>query len=128
MADTARAYFDTVFNMVGESGRRARALAEKIREDLRTGTEQFRVDFRSGAEQFRTHGSRTVTDIGCLLRAEIDAGLARCGVATQNDLDDLDLRLEHYEEEIRELRTRLAEAEARAAAHDPDGPDGAERS
>lgn len=117
MADTARAYFDTVFGMAGASGRRARDLAGKIREDLRTGTEQF-----------RTHGSRTVTDIGRLLRAEFDAGLARCGIATQNDLDDLDLRLEHYEAEIRELRTRLAQAEARAAEHGTDESDGDERS
>ncbi|WP_026923828.1 phasin family protein [Glycomyces arizonensis] len=115
MADTARAYFDTVFSMAGESGQRARDMAGKFREDLRSGAERVRSEFRSGAEQFRSHGSRTVTDIGRLVRAEVDAGLTRLGVATQNDLDDINLRLEHYEEELRELRMRLAEAEGAAA-------------
>lgn len=113
MADTARAYFDTVFNMAGDSGQRARDMAGKVREDLRNGAERLRTDFRSGAEQVRSQGSRTVTDIGRLIRAEVDAGLTRCGVATQSDLDDVNLRLERYEEEVRDLRARLAEAEAR---------------
>ena len=115
MSDTARGYFDTVFTMAGDSGQRARDLAERVREDLRSGAERLRSDFRSGAQQFRSQGSRTVTDIGRLIRAEVDAGLTRLGVATQADLDDVNLRLEHTEEEIRDLRMRLAEAETRAA-------------
>lgn len=111
MSDTARAYFDTVFSMAGDSGQRARDFAEKVREDLRTGAERL----RSNAGEFRSQGSRTFTDIGRLVRAEVDAGLTRFGVATQADLEDVNLRLEHSENEIRDLRTRLAEAEARAS-------------
>ncbi|HEU5129415.1 MAG TPA: phasin family protein [Glycomyces sp.] len=126
MADTARAYFDAVFSMAGDSGRRARDMAGRFREDLGAGADRLRGGFRSGAEQVRSQGSRTVTDIGRLVRAEVDAGLTRLGVATQTDLDDLNLRLEHYEEELRELRMRLAEAEAAAPAARPaaDEPDG----
>jgi BMFP domain-containing protein YqiC len=120
MADTARAYYDTLRDLAGDPARRARAFAGKVREDLRSGTEGF----KSGAEQLRGHGSRTAADIGRLVRAEMDAGLTRLGVATQADLDDLNLRLEHSEDQIRELRIRLAEAEAAvAAAETEDGPD-----
>jgi hypothetical protein len=105
MTDSARAYFDTVFGMGGEPARRAREFAGKVREDLRSGTEQV-----------REHGTRTASDLRRLVRAELDAGLTRVGVATQADLDDLNLRLEHNEEQIRDLRIRLAEAEARANA------------
>jgi chromosome condensin MukBEF ATPase and DNA-binding subunit MukB len=105
MTDSARAYFDTVFGMAGEPARRAREFAGKVREDL-----------RSGSEQVREHGTRTASDLRRLVRAELDAGLIRIGVATQADLDDLNLRLEHSEEQIRDLRIRLAEAEARANA------------
>jgi len=105
MTDSARAYFDTVFGMAGEPARRAREFAGKVREDL-----------RSGSEQMREHGTRTASDLRRLIRAELDAGLTRIGVATQADLDDLNLRLEHGEEQIRDLRIRLAEAEARANA------------
>lgn len=105
MTDSARAYFDTFIGMAGEPGRRARDFAGKVREDLRTGSEQV-----------REHGTRTAADVGRLLRSELDAGLTRLGVATQADLDDLNLRLEHSEEQIRDLRIRLAEAEARANA------------
>ncbi|MCH7229766.1 phasin family protein [Glycomyces sp. L485] len=111
MSDSTRANFDNVFSMAGDSGQRARDLAGKVREDLRSGADRL----RSGTEQFRSQGSRTITDIGRLVRAEVDAGLTRIGVATQADIDDLNLRLEHSEEEIRELRMRLAEAESRAA-------------
>ncbi|MQM25819.1 hypothetical protein [Glycomyces albidus] len=104
MADSARAYFDTVFGMAGEPARRAREFAGRLREDL-----------RSGSEQLRSHGGRTAHDLARLIRAELDATLSRIGVATQADLDDLNLRLEHNEEQIRELRVRLAEAEAAAA-------------
>lgn len=112
MTDSARAYFDTILGMAGDPGRRARDFAGKVREDLRSGSENL----KTGAEQAREHGSRTVADIGRLLRAEMDAGLTRLGVATQADLEDLNLRLEHSEEQIRDLRIRLAEAEARATA------------
>lgn len=112
MTDSARAYFDTILGMAGDPARRARDFAGKVREDLRSGSENL----KTGAEQARDHGSRTVADIGRLLRAEMDAGLTRLGVATQADLDDLNLRLEHSEEQIRDLRIRLAEAEARVAA------------
>ncbi|WP_205323568.1 phasin family protein [Glycomyces sp. YM15] len=105
MTDSARAYFDSFLGMAGEPARRARNLAGKVREDLRTGSEQV-----------REQGSRTASDIGRLIRAEFDANLTRFGVATQADLDDLNLRLEHSEEQIRDLRIRLAEAEARLAA------------
>ncbi|MEV3938581.1 phasin family protein [Glycomyces sp. NPDC049804] len=105
MTDSARAYFDSFLGMAGGPGRRARDFAGKVREDLRTGSEQV-----------REHGTRTAADVGRLLRAELDAGLTRLGVATQADLDDLNLRLEHSEEQIRDLRIRLAEAEARANA------------
>lgn len=105
MTDSARAYFASFRDLAGDPARRAREFAGKVREDLRTGTEGL-----------RGHGSRTVTDIGRLIRAEFETGLARAGVATQADLDDLNLRLEHSEDQIRELRIRLAEAEARAAA------------
>ncbi|WP_335988428.1 hypothetical protein [Glycomyces sp. MUSA5-2] len=115
MADTARAYFDTVFGMAGEPARRAREFAGKVREDLRAGSESA----RSGAQRLREHGGRTAHDVRRLIRAELDNGLTRMGVATQADLDDLNLRLEHSEEQIRELRVRLAEAEARAAAPKP---------
>lgn len=112
MTDSARAYFDTVFGMAGEPARRAREFAGKVREDL-----------RSGSEQVREHGTRTASDLRRLVRAELDAGLIRIGVATQADLDDLNLRLEHSEEQIRDLRIRLAEAEARAnAAAKPSTP------
>ncbi|THV41356.1 hypothetical protein [Glycomyces buryatensis] len=115
MTDTSRAYFDTVFGMTGEPGRRAREYAGKVREDVRTGAEKLRENLSSGSEQVRGHGSRTLTDIGRLVRAEMDAGLARMGVATQSDLEDVNLRLEVAEEEIRDLRVRLAAAESRAA-------------
>jgi hypothetical protein len=105
MTDSARTYFDAFLGMAGDPARRARNLAGKVREDL-----------RSGSEQVREHGSRTVGDLGRLIRAEFDANLTRFGVATQADLDDLNLRLEHSEEQIRDLRIRLAEAEARANA------------
>lgn len=105
MTDSARAYFDSFLGMAGEPARRAREFAGKVREDL-----------RSGSEQAREHGTRTASDIGRLIRAEVDAGLTRLGVATQADLDDLNLRLEHTEEQIRDLRIRLAEAEARENA------------
>ncbi|GAA2149702.1 phasin family protein [Glycomyces algeriensis] len=105
MTDSARAYFDSFLGMAGEPARRAREFAGKMREDL-----------RSGSEQVREHGTRTASDFGRLLRTEVDAGLTRLGVATQADLDDLNLRLEHSEEQIRDLRIRLAEAEARANA------------
>ncbi|WP_100443928.1 phasin family protein [Glycomyces xiaoerkulensis] len=108
MADTARAYFDTVFSLAGEPGRRARDFAGKVREDL-----------RGGAEQVRSHGSRTVTDIGRLVRAEVDAGLSRLGLATQSDLDDLNLRLEHTEDELRELRLRLETEHAAVGPAEP---------
>jgi BMFP domain-containing protein YqiC len=109
MTDSARAYFDSFLGMAGDPGRRARDFAGKVREDLRSGSENL----RSGAEQVREHGTRTASDIGRLIRAELEAGLTRIGVATQADLDDLNLRLEHAEEQIRDLRIRLAEAEAR---------------
>lgn len=112
MTDSARAYFDTFLGMTGDPGRRARDFAGKVREDLRSGSENL----KNGADQAREHGSRTVADIRRLLRAEMDAGLTRFGVATQADLDDLNLRLEHSEEQIRDLRIRLAETEARLAA------------
>ena len=105
MADSARPYFDTVFGMAGEPARRAREFAGRLRADL-----------RSGSEQIRSHGGRTAHDLARLIRAELDATLSRLGVATQADVDDLNLRLEHSEEQIRELRVRLAEAEATAAA------------
>ncbi|MFG3340610.1 hypothetical protein [Glycomyces sp. NPDC048151] len=105
MTDNARAYFDSFLGMAGEPARRAREFAGKVRSDLRSGTEQV-----------REHGNRTASDIGNFLRAEFDANLNRFGVATQADLDDLNLRLEHSEEQIRDLRIRLAEAEARANA------------
>ncbi|MDN3241359.1 phasin family protein [Glycomyces tritici] len=105
MTDSARAYFDSFLGMAGEPGRRAREFAGKVREDL-----------RSGSEQMREHGTRTASDLGRLIRSEVDAGLTRLGVATHADLDDLNLRLEHSEEQIRDLRIRLAEAEARANA------------
>ena len=127
MADTARAYFDAVFSMAGDSGRRARDMAGRFREDLGASADRLRSGFRSGAEQFRDQGSRAATDIGRLVRAEVDAGLARIGVATQSDLDDLNLRLEHYEEEIRELRMRLAEAAAARPPGPADEPEGEER-
>lgn len=114
MTDSARTYFDTFMSLAGPA-RRARDFAGKVREDLRAGTEGL----KSGAEQAREHGTRTASDIGRLIRAEFDASLTRIGVATQADLEDLNLRLEHSEEQIRDLRLRLAEAEARAAA-DPD--------
>lgn len=103
MTDSARAYFDSFIGMAGEPARRAREFAGKVRHDLRSGTEQV-----------REQGNRTASDIGNFLRAEFDANLGRLGVATQADLDDLNLRLEHSEEQIRDLRIRLAEAEARA--------------
>jgi chromosome condensin MukBEF ATPase and DNA-binding subunit MukB len=109
MTDSARAYFDSFLGMAGEPARRAREFAGKMREDL-----------RSGSEQVREHGTRTASDFGRLLRTEVDAGLTRLGVATQADLDDLNLRLEHSEEQIRDLRIRLAEAEARANAAEKD--------
>jgi hypothetical protein len=112
MSGSARANFDTVFGMAGEPARRAREFAGKVREDLRSGSESA----RSGAERLREHGGRTVHDVRRLIRAELDNGLTRMGVATQADLDDLNLRLEHSEEQIRELRVRLAEAEAAATA------------
>lgn len=112
MADTTRAYYDTLRDLAGDPARRAREFAGRVREDLRSGTEGL----RSGADQLRGHGSRTAADIGRLLRAEVDAGLTRLGVATRADLDDLNLRLEHSEDQIRELRIRLAEAEAAVAA------------
>lgn len=111
MAASARAYFDTVFGMAGEPARRAREFAGRLREDLRTGSEQI-----------RSHGGRTAHDLARLIRAELDAALSRLGVATQADLDDLNLRLEHSEEQIRELRVRLAEAEAEAAAQRMEPP------
>ncbi|SDE04689.1 hypothetical protein [Glycomyces harbinensis] len=119
MADTARAYYDTLRDLAGDPARRARAFAGRVREDLRSGT----GGLRSGAEQLRGHGSRTAADIGRLVRAELDAGLTRIGVATQADLDDLNLRLEHSENQIRELRIRLAETEAAAAAEAAERPD-----
>ncbi|MCD0446934.1 hypothetical protein LO763_25260 [Glycomyces sp. A-F 0318] len=122
MADTARAYYDTLRDLAGDPARRAREFAGRLREDLRSGTEGL----KSGAEQLRGHGSRTVADIGRLVRAEVDAGLTRLGVATQADLDDLNLRLEHSEDQIRELRIRLAEAEAAAAAAETGGATAAE--
>ena len=109
MTDSARAYFDSFFGMAGDPARRARDFAGKVREDLRSGSENL----KTGAEQVREHGTRTASDIGRLIRAELDAGLTRFGVATQADLDDLNLRLEHAEEQIRDLRIRLAEAESR---------------
>ncbi|WP_112141560.1 hypothetical protein [Glycomyces dulcitolivorans] len=112
MSGSARANFDTVFGLAGEPARRAREFAGKVREDLRSGSESA----RSGAERLREHGGRTVHDVRRLIRAEFDNGLTRMGVATQADLDDLNLRLEHSEEQIRELRVRLAEAEAAATA------------
>jgi len=112
MTDNARAYYDTLRDLAGDPARRAREFAGKVREDLRTGSDGL----KSGAEQLRGHGSRTASDIGRLMRAELDAGLTRLGVATQADLDDLNLRLEHSENQIRELRIRLAEAEAAATA------------
>ncbi|MCC3761543.1 hypothetical protein K3N28_00425 [Glycomyces sp. TRM65418] len=115
MTDSARTYFDTFMSLAGPA-RRARHFAGKVREDLRAGTEGL----KSGAEQAREHGTRTASDIGRLIRAEFDASLTRIGVATQADLEDLNLRLEHSEEQIRDLRLRLAEAEARAAAEPDD--------
>jgi BMFP domain-containing protein YqiC len=114
MTDSARTYFDSFIHLAGDPARRARDLAGKVREDLRSGTETL----KTSAEQVREHGTRTAGDIGRLIRAEFDAGLTRMGVATQADLDDLNLRLEHSEEQIRDLRIRLAEAEARLAAAD----------
>ncbi|MDA1360311.1 phasin family protein [Glycomyces luteolus] len=111
MTDSARTYFDAFLGMAGEPARRARNLAGKVREDLRTGTEQV-----------REQGSRTATDLGRLIRAEFDASLTRLGVATQADLDDLNLRLEHSEEQVRDLRIRLAEAEARMNAAEKRAP------
>lgn len=118
MADTARAYYDTLRDLAGDPARRARAFAGRVREDLRSGSEGL----KSGAEQVRSHGSRTAADIGRLVKAELDAGLTRIGVATQADLDDLNLRLEHSENQIRELRIRLAETEAAAAAKSAEHP------
>ena len=118
MSDSARAYFDSFFSLAGDTGQRARDFAGRVREDLRSGSERFRGDLRSGAEQVREHGSRTAADIGNLVRAEVDAGLTRLGVATQADLDDVNLRLEQAENEIRDLRLQLAEA---AAAPSPAG-------
>lgn len=112
MSDSARTYFDSFIHLAGDPARRARDLAGKVREDLRSGSETL----KSGADQVREHGTRTAVDIGRLIRAEFDASLTRIGVATQADLDDLNLRLEHSEEQIRDLRIRLAEAEARLAA------------
>ncbi|HEX2144311.1 MAG TPA: hypothetical protein VHG10_07380 [Glycomyces sp.] len=112
MTDSARAYFDSFRGMAGDPARRARDFAGKVREDLRSGSGSL----KTSAEQVREHGTRTAVDIGRLIRAEFDAGLTRIGVATQADLDDLNLRLEHSEEQIRDLRIRLAEAEARANA------------
>jgi chromosome segregation ATPase len=112
MTDSSRTYFDSFIHLAGDPARRARDLAGKVREDLRSGKETL----KSGADQAREHGTRTAVDIGRLLRAEFDASLSRIGVATQADLDDLNLRLEHSEEQIRDLRIRLAEAEARVAA------------
>ncbi len=112
MSDSARTYFDSFIHLAGDPARRARDLAGKVREDLRSGSETL----KSGAEQVREHGTRTAVDIGRLIRAEFDASLTRIGVATQADLDDLNLRLEHSEEQVRDLRIRLAEAEARLAA------------
>ena len=112
MTDNARTYFDSFIHLAGDPARRARDLAGRVREDLRSGSETL----KTSAEQVREHGTRTAADIGRLIRAEFDAGLTRMGVATQADLDDLNLRLEHSEEQIRDLRIRLAEAEARLAA------------
>ncbi|GAB4005094.1 hypothetical protein GCM10029992_51930 [Glycomyces albus] len=103
MTDSTRAYFDTLFNLAGDSGQRARDLAGKLREDL-----------RSGVGQIRSQGSRTVTDVGRLIRHEVDAGFTRLGLATQADVEDANLRLEHLEQELQELRVRLADAERRA--------------
>ncbi|GAB3229544.1 hypothetical protein GCM10027447_22970 [Glycomyces halotolerans] len=124
MQDTARAYFDTVFSLAGDSGRRARDFADKVRDDLRDGAGRFRSDLRTGTEQFRDQSSRTLSDIGRLVRAEVDAGLTRLGLATQADFDDLNLRLEHTEEEVRELRMRLAEATAAPPTRGPETADG----
>lgn len=109
MTDSARGHFDSFIHLAGDPARRARDLAGKAREDFRSRTEGL----KSGAEQVRERGSRTASDIGRLLRAEFDASLTRMGVATQADLDDLNLRLEHSEEQVRELRLRIAETEAR---------------
>ncbi|THV29618.1 hypothetical protein [Glycomyces paridis] len=119
MTDSARAYFDAFRGLAGDPARRAREFAGRVREDLKSGSEGL----RSGAEQLRDHGTRTASDLGRLLRAEFDANLTRIGVATQSDLDDLNLRLEHSEGQVRELRIRLAEAEARlATAEAPERP------
>jgi BMFP domain-containing protein YqiC len=114
MTDSARTYFDSFIHLAGDPARRARDLAGRVREDLRSGSETL----KTSAEQVREHGTRTAADIGRLIRAEFDAGLTRMGVATQADLDDLNLRLEHSEEQVRDLRIRLAEAEARLATAD----------
>lgn len=112
MSDSARTYFDSFIHLAGDPARRARDFAGKVRDDFRSGSETL----KSGAEQVREHGTRTAVDIGRLIRAEFDASLTRIGVATQADLDDLNLRLEHSEEQVRDLRIRLAEAEARLTA------------
>lgn len=99
----SRAYFDSLFNLAGDSGQRARDLAGKLREDL-----------RNGVGQIRSQGSRTVTDVGRLIRHEVDAGFTRLGLATQADVEDANLRLEHLEQELQDIRARLADAERRA--------------
>lgn len=109
MTDNARAYFDAVRDLAGDPARRVREFADRLRDDVRSGGEGL----KSGAEQLREHGSRTASDLGRLIRAEFAANLTRLGVATQADLDDLNLRLEHSEDQVRDLRLRLAEAEAR---------------
>lgn len=100
----SRAYFDTLFNLAGDSGQRARDLAGKLRED-----------FRNGVGQIRSQGSRTVTDVGRLIRHEVDAGFTRLGLATQADVEDANLRLEHLEQELQEMRMHLAEAKRQIA-------------
>jgi BMFP domain-containing protein YqiC len=63
----------------------------------------------------RSRVGRATADARRMARREFDAVIGRAGVVSRAEFDDLGLRLEHTEDEVRELRRRLAEAEARAA-------------
>ena len=104
MADTTRAYFDTFFSLAEDARRRVSDFANRFREDLSAGG-----GWSGGRDS-------AVADMGRLIRHEVDAGLARLGLAAQADVEEANLRLDHLEQELRDLRARLAAAERRASA------------